>query len=154
MQHTRTHSTSGLPVTCLILIHNLTCVAVGKRSAGSADYLVFEHSLPTKLYVTFFPDLHNSQKSFNLVEWGFVLFALMKISRISQLKIVEAMSESISGFPWWGSEGKEPACSAGDLGSIPGLGRFPGNSNSLQYSCLENPMDRGAWWASPWGHIE
>ena len=90
-------------MTCLILTHGLTCVAVGKRSAGSADYLVFEHSLPTKLYVTFFPDLHNSQKSFNLVEWGFVLFALMKISRISQLKIVEAMSESISGFPWWGS---------------------------------------------------
>ena len=85
-------------MTCLILTHALTCVAVGKRSAGSAGYLVFEHSLPTKLYVTFFPDLHNSQKSFNLVERGFLLFALMKISRISQLKIVEAMSGSISGF--------------------------------------------------------
>ena len=38
----------------------------------------------------------------------------------------------------------------GDTGSIPGLGRFPeeGNENSLQYSCLENPMDRGAWWAT------
>ena len=37
-----------------------------------------------------------------------------------------------------------------DLGSIPGLGRSPGvgNGNPLQYSCLENPMDRGAWWAS------
>ena len=47
------------------------------------------------------------------------------------------------------SVGKESACNAGDLGSIPGSGRSPGkgNGNSLQYSCLENPMDRGAWWA-------
>jgi len=39
---------------------------------------------------------------------------------------------------------------AGDIGSIPGLGRFPGegNGNPLQYSCLGNPMDRGAWWAT------
>ena len=48
--------------------------------------------------------------------------------------------------------GKESTCQAGDagdLGSIPGLGRFPqvGNGNTLQYSCLENPMDRGVWWA-------
>ena len=44
------------------------------------------------------------------------------------------------------SVGKESACNAGDLGSIPGLGRFPGegNGNPVQYSCLENPMDRGA----------
>ena len=46
-----------------------------------------------------------------------------------------------------GSDGKESACDAGDLGSILGLGRPPGegNGNPLQYSCLENPMDRGAW---------
>ena len=50
------------------------------------------------------------------------------------------------GFPG-SSAGKEFACSAGDLGSIPGSGRSPGkgNGNPLQYSCLENPMDRGAW---------
>ena len=43
----------------------------------------------------------------------------------------------------------ESACNAGDLGSIPGSGRSPreGNGNPLQYSCLENPMDREAWWA-------
>ena len=48
-----------------------------------------------------------------------------------------------------GSEVKASACNVGDLGSIPGLGRSPGegNGNQLQYSCLENPMDRGAWWA-------
>ena len=48
-----------------------------------------------------------------------------------------------------GSAGKESACNAGDPGLIPGLGRSPGagNGNPLQYSCLENPMDRGARWA-------
>ena len=53
------------------------------------------------------------------------------------------------GFPG-GSEDKASACSVGDLGSIPGLGRSPGEGNGdlLQYSCLENPMDRGAWWAT------
>ena len=53
-----------------------------------------------------------------------------------------------SGFPG-GSDGKESACSVGDQDLIPGLGRFPGegNGNPLQYSCLENPMDGGAWLA-------
>ena len=52
-----------------------------------------------------------------------------------------------------GSVSKESAGNAGDLGSIPGSGRSPGegNGNSLQYSCLENPMDRGAWWATVHG---
>ena len=47
----------------------------------------------------------------------------------------------------WGSVGKEYACSAGDVGSIPGLVRSPGerNVNPLQYPCLENLMDRGDW---------
>ena len=56
------------------------------------------------------------------------------------------------GFPG-GSDGKESACSAGDTGSIPGLGRSPGEGNGypLQYSCLENPTDRGAWWATVHG---
>ena len=56
------------------------------------------------------------------------------------------------GFPG-GSDGKESACNAGDLGSIPGLGRSPGegNGNPLQYSCLENPMDREACQATVHG---
>ena len=51
------------------------------------------------------------------------------------------------------SVGKESACNAGDPGSIPGSGRSPGerNGNLLQYSCLENPMDRGAWQATAMG---
>ena len=53
------------------------------------------------------------------------------------------------GFPS-GSDGEESTCNVGHLGSIPGLGRSPGegNGNPLQYSCLENPVDRGAWWAT------
>ena len=52
------------------------------------------------------------------------------------------------GFPG-GSVGKHPPVNAGDSDSFPGLGRAPGkgNGNPLQYACLENPMDRGAWWA-------
>ena len=52
-----------------------------------------------------------------------------------------------------GSEVKESAWNVGDLGSIPGLGRSPGerNGNPLQYSCLENPMEGGAWWAAVHG---
>ena len=52
------------------------------------------------------------------------------------------------GFPC-GSTGKESACNAGDLCSIPGLARSPGErkGSPLQYSCLGNPVDRGAWWA-------
>ena len=56
------------------------------------------------------------------------------------------------GFPG-GSDGKESACNAGDLGSIPGSGRSPGegNGNPLQCSCLENSRDEGAWWAAVYG---
>ena len=60
------------------------------------------------------------------------------------------------GFPG-GSEGKVSACNAGDLGLILGSGRSPGegNSHALQYSCLDNHMDRRAWQAiSPWSHKE
>ena len=48
------------------------------------------------------------------------------------------------------------AGNSGDMGSFPGSGRFPGggNGNPLQYSCLENPMDRGAWWATVHGVSE
>ena len=55
-----------------------------------------------------------------------------------------------------GSAGEEPASNAGDQGIHPGLGRSPGggHGNPLQYSCLENPMDRGAWWNGLWGHKE
>ena len=57
-----------------------------------------------------------------------------------------------AGFPG-DSDGKKSTCNVGDLGSIPGLGRSPGggHGNPLQYSCMENPMDREAWWATVHG---
>ena len=58
----------------------------------------------------------------------------------------------LQGFPS-GSEGKAAACNEGDPGSIPGSGRSPGegNGNPLQFSCLENPMEGGAWQATVHG---
>ena len=62
------------------------------------------------------------------------------------------LSDFTFTFPG-GSDGKASVYNAGDLGSIPGSGRFPGegNGNPLQYPCLENPMDGGAWWAAVYG---
>ena len=59
------------------------------------------------------------------------------------------MDKILNGFPG-GSVVKNPPTNSGDAGLIPGLGRSPGegNGNPLQYSCLGNPMDRGAWWAT------
>ena len=64
----------------------------------------------------------------------------------------DAISKSVTGFPG-GSDGKASAYNAGDPDLIPGSGRSPGkgNGNPLQYSCLENPMEGGAWWATVHG---
>ena len=63
------------------------------------------------------------------------------------------VSITLRYIPSWWPDGKECACNAGDQGSIPGLRRFPGegNVNPLQYPCLENPKDRGAWQATVHG---
>ena len=71
------------------------------------------------------------------------------------LCLVETQVLVIFGLPWWLSS-KESTCNvetSGDKSSIPGLGRSPGggHGNLLQYSCLENPMDRGAWRATVHG---
>ena len=65
---------------------------------------------------------------------------------------MESYSKQKEGFPG-GSDGKESACNAGDWGLTPGLGRPPGegNGNPLQDSCLENPVDKGAWQATVHG---
>ena len=64
-------------------------------------------------------------------------------------------TEELKGFPS-GSDGRVSVSNAGDPDSIPGLGRSPGEGNGspLQYSCRENPMDRGAWWATVHGVAE
>ena len=65
------------------------------------------------------------------------------------------INTEVLGFPD-GLDSRESACNAGDPSSIPGSGRSPGegNDNALQYSCLENPMDRGAWQATVHGVIK
>ena len=79
-------------------------------------------------------------------------------SLISKLKVTEqdtifSFTLSVSWVFLGGSDSKESACNAGDLGSIPGLGKSPGegNGNPLQYCYLENAMDRGAWQATVQG---
>ena len=68
---------------------------------------------------------------------------------LKSLTLFKALED---GFPG-GSDSKASACNAGGPGSIPGSGRSPeeGNGKPLQHSCLENPMDEGAWWATVHG---
>ena len=68
---------------------------------------------------------------------------------ISSLEVPLGLFHFFSEFPG-GSDRKESACKAGHRGSVPGSGTFPGegNGNPLQYFCLGNPMDKGAWWAT------
>ena len=70
------------------------------------------------------------------------------VGTVKDICAVFANPHNLQGFPS-GSVVKNLPANAGDKYSVPGLGRFPGegNRNPLQYSCLENPMDRGAWWA-------
>ena len=74
---------------------------------------------------------------------------------IRKVKLSKRNVRTIEGLPG-GAEVKNLPASAGDVGSIPGSGRSPrvGNGNSLQYSCLENPMDREAWQATVHGAAE
>ena len=77
---------------------------------------------------------------------------IWKIQKIVKQKTIHKLIDVYFGGSSDGSAGKESICNAGDAGdagSTPGLGRSPGggNGNPLHYSCLENPMDRGAWQA-------
>ena len=86
--------------------------------------------------------------------WVWQIVKIRRMMRILMAKRYEYMlplpflweANIIPELPWWLS-GKESTCNAGNKGLIPGSGRFPegGNGNPLQYPCLENPMDRGAW---------
>ena len=86
-------------------------------------------------------------------QYVFFCIKLLSLSLVC-LRFIHVVT-SILGFPG-GSDGKESACNIGDLGLIPGLGRSPGegNGNPLQYSCLENSVDRGAWHAAVHGVTE
>ena len=83
--------------------------------------------------------------------WLWLFKLLLRGFRVLKLWYLDRLLFPL-GFPG-GSEVKASACNAGDLGLIPGLGRSPGEGNGdpLQCSCLENPMDGGAWWATVHG---
>ena len=80
--------------------------------------------------------------------------SVMHTHMLFQVRLSYRSSQNV-GSPG-GSDGKESACNAGDLDAIPRLGRSLGEKNSkpLQYSCLENPMERGAWGATIHGVAE
>ena len=98
----------------------------------------------------------------------FLVFLLSQYNGLFFLSFFICTSSSILGLPWWlrpgkawseadshieADSGKESACNIEDPGLIPGWGRSPGEwiGNPLQYSFLENSMDRGAWWATVHG---
>ena len=85
--------------------------------------------------------------------WSAIYGVAQSPTRLKRLSSSSSSREDSSIWLPWYSEDKASACNAGDPGSIPGLGRSPGegNGNPLQYSCLENPMDRGAWRATVHG---
>ena len=116
-----------------------------KCSLGISNFLEEISSLSHSVVFLYFFAL--------ITEEGF--FSLLAILWNSSFKCVNLNICCVYvfwGFPG-GSEVKASACSVGDPDSIPGLGRSPGegNGNPLQYSFLENPMDRGAWWATVHG---
>ena len=96
-------------------------------------------------------DIHHSRILYNSPPRGMEIKAKINKWDLIKLKSFCTMKDLPGG-----SDGKASAYKAGDLGSIPGLGRFPGKGNGkyscpLQYSCLENPMDTGAWQATVHG---
>ena len=82
----------------------------------------------------------------------FFFLIILLLKKLEQLFLKKELLFLLKSFPG-GSDDKESACNVRDLGLIPGLGRFPGEGNGypLQCSCLENSMDRGAWWAAVHG---
>ena len=90
---------------------------------------------------TLYLDQHCQRESFVKMEMFYICLSIYLSNSVS--------TRHMWRLPWWLRWG---ACNGGDLGSIPGLGRSPGEDYSLQYSCLENSTDRGGY--SPWGRKE
>ena len=109
------------------------------------------NNVPLYVYSTFPLILHQSiDASMSWLLW-IILQWLLECRILSKLNHI--ICSLLCLVALGGSEVKASACNVGDLGSIPGSGSSPGegNGNPLQYSCLENPMDRGAWWATVHG---
>ena len=153
---------------CGVVFPSSSCLAWGHPALGSVGFMVglmvnskrvkIKGNLPNLMlwvppslwWAPASPHLHrrpsNTSRLFGFYHlWGHCSFLLY----VGVHKILFVPSK---GFPA-GSDSKETDCNAGYLGPISGLGRSPGegNGNPLQYSCLENPMDGGAWWATVHG---
>ena len=97
------------------------------------------------------PNTFNSHLSLLALSFFMVIYEYFKFAVDVEKSLNCFLSfMSLHGGFLGGSDGKEFACSVGDPGLIPGLGRSPGEENvyPLQYSCLENSTDRGAWWTT------
>ena len=144
---------------------------VGIQLRSSSIHIIFPHCKPIYNLMSLLAQLsckqklHSKQclaKSLSTMRknggrlWNYFLTYPESVNTFLKKKAIRTKIDDLNirhrGFPH-NSVGKESACNAGDLGSIPGLGRSPGegNGNPLQYSCLENPMDRGAWRATVHG---
>ena len=107
--------------------------------------LIFLEALRVLEFVPLY--FHQENKVFKLLWPGSIIFFLFSTNLCSAVPLMgrsQTLISILEGFPG-GSGSKESACDLGDSSSILGLGRSPGkgNGNPLQYSCLENPMDRG-----------
>ena len=100
---------------------------------------------------SYWSENHEKQRETNsLIPQTYALASKIKLTFFMMAFLVVHI---VKNLPAKKKKKKESACNAGDLGLIPGLGRFPGEGDGypLQYSCLENPMDREAWWATVHG---
>ena len=115
----------------------------GKKKEGKEVVISKSH---LKSYPYSLSQYFSTYRNYNSVESN-------QNSNENQCTLKKTKGDRVVNMPLDGLSGKESACNAGDTGDvglIPGLGRSlgEGNDNPLQYSCLENPMDRGAWWAT------
>ena len=107
--------------------------------------------------------VYQTQTAKNLSHFSISIYQIYKMNqqvyKNEFMKIYKnelVVSMKIRCFPPGGLDSKESSCNAGDMGSIPGSGRFPGegNGNLLQYSCLGNLMDKAAWQATVHGIVK
>ena len=128
-------------------------------AAAWAKWPTFSYKLPQGPFIHFRQPLSHTRSSPLLCTFHLKKgLSKFKLGQESTLGITFSGNNLATGIIWQplfpgGSDGKESAYNAGDLGWVPGWGRYPGeeNDNPLQYSCLKNSMDRGAWQATDYG---
>ena len=165
LQCVNVKSESKVPQSCPTLSDPMDCSLPGSSVHGIFQARVLEWGA---LAFSAFKPMHMLKKKKSLKHRCFYDYTVTKMAKIRSviLSVGKDLSYITDGNVKWcgsfgklgfpgGSDGKESACNAGDLGSIPGFGRSPGgeHGNPLQYSCLENPHgQRSLVGYSPWVH--